>query len=98
MRTNKSLPIGRTSPVSSAIFRAARLLIFGFIGWLWFFWADNLSWKAVSLVAVLTLTALCGTTWYALHVRAESRRRAALTRYAEREQAKRTEKIHPNLP
>jgi membrane protein YdbS with pleckstrin-like domain len=90
MKTNKPARSGRMSPVWSAVVRAVRLLSFGFIGWLWFIWADDSAWKAVSLVAVLALAALVGITWYLSRARADRRWRAALDRYAEREQAKRT--------
>jgi 4-amino-4-deoxy-L-arabinose transferase-like glycosyltransferase len=90
------------SLVLSAVFRAARLLFIGFIGWLWFMSAGDSAWKTVSLAAVVAVAALVGIPWYlararvdrerqvAMDVRAERRWRAALNRYAEREQAKRT--------
>jgi hypothetical protein len=74
----------------SAVFRAVRLLLFGFFGWLWFVSAADSPWKAVSLAAVVALAALAGITWYLSRVRAERRWRAALDAYAEKEQAKRT--------
>jgi hypothetical protein len=80
----------RTSLAWSAVFRAARLLIFGLIGWLWFFSAADSAWRAVSLVAALALAALVGVTWWLSRARAERRQRAALDAYAEKEQAKRT--------
>jgi hypothetical protein len=66
------------------------LFIFGFIGWLQFFSADHSPLRAVSLVAVLVLAVLVGSTWYLFHVLADRRWRAVLDRYAEQEQAKRT--------
>ena len=92
MATNATAHPWRTSPAWSAAFRAARLFIFGFIGWLWFLSADESAWRDVALVAVLALAALVGITWYAFRARADRRWRAALDRYAEQELAKRT---HP---
>jgi hypothetical protein len=89
MKTTAVAHTRRTSLAWSAVSRAARLLIFGFIGWLWFLSADNSAWKAVPLVAVLGLAALVGITWYLSHARAERRWRAALDRYVQQEQAKR---------
>jgi hypothetical protein len=102
MTSNETAGSRAMSLVWSAGYRAARLLIFGLIGWLWFVSADDSPWKAVSLAAVLTLAALVGITWYlscaraqrlrraGLDAYAEQRWRAALDVYAEREQAKRT--------
>jgi hypothetical protein len=90
MRTNATASPWRTSLAWSAVARAARLSIFGFIGWFWFLSADHSAWKAVALVAVLGLAALVGITWYASRARADRRWRAALDRYAKRELAKRT--------
>jgi hypothetical protein len=78
------------SPVWSAVFRAARLFSFGFIGWLWFVSADDSAWNAVSLAAVLALATLVGITWFVSRARAERRWRAALDRHTEQEQSKRT--------
>jgi hypothetical protein len=91
----KSTVIARSrgrSLVWSAVFRAVRLLIFGFIGWLWFVSAaDDSTWKAISLVVVLALAALVGITWYLSHARFERQWQAALDdAYAKQEQAKRT--------
>jgi hypothetical protein len=80
----------RTSLAWSAVFRAARLAIFGFMGWLWFSSADDSAWKAVSLVTALALAALIGITWFLACARAQRRWRAELDRYAELEEAKRT--------
>jgi hypothetical protein len=76
--------------VWSATFRAARVLIFGLIGWLLFVSAADSAWRAVSLVVVLALAALVGVTWYLSRARAERRLRAAWDAYAELELAKRT--------
>jgi hypothetical protein len=82
----------RMSPAWSAVFRAARLLGFGFLGWLWFVSPDDSAWKIVSLVAVPALAALVGVTWFLSRARADRRWRAALDRYAQQELAKGT---HP---
>jgi carbon storage regulator CsrA len=60
------------------------------IGWLLFVSAIGSAWRAVSLAAVLALAALVGITWYLSRASAESRWRAALDAYAEKELAKRT--------
>jgi len=91
MTTNATAHSWRTSLAWSAVFRAAGLFIFGFIGWLWFFAADDAAWKAVSLVAVLVLAALVGSAWYLPRARAERRWRSALDCYAKQEQAKRSD-------
>jgi hypothetical protein len=90
MRTNASTHPGQMSLAWSAVSRAARLSIFGLIGWLWFLSADDSARKAVPLVAVLGLAALVGITWYASRARADRRWRAALDRYAQQELAKGT--------
>jgi hypothetical protein len=90
MKTNRTSWSLWSSPAWSAVFRAARLLSFGLIGWLWFVPVDGSNWRAVSLAAVLALAALVGITWYLSRVRAERRWRAVLDAYAKREQAKRT--------
>jgi 4-amino-4-deoxy-L-arabinose transferase-like glycosyltransferase len=94
MTTNETARSRRTSLAWSAVSRAARLLIFGFIGWFWFVWAADFAWKAVSLAAVLAVAALVSITWYVSRARAraqaERRWRAALDAYAEKELAKRT--------
>jgi hypothetical protein len=89
MTTNVTAHPRRTSLARSAIFRAARLSIFGFIGWFWFLSSDS-AWRTISLVAVLGLAALVGITWYASRARADRRWRAALDRYAEQQQVKST--------
>jgi hypothetical protein len=89
MKINALARSGQMSLAWSAVFRAARLLIFGLIGWLLFVAAANSAWRAVSLAAVLALAALVGITWYLSRVRAEWRWRAALDAHANREQAKR---------
>jgi hypothetical protein len=73
----------------SAVYRVSGLLIFGYIGWLWFLSSGGSARRAVSLIAVLALAALVGITWYLAAARAERRWRAALDRYAEKEAAKR---------
>jgi hypothetical protein len=70
-----------------AAFAIAGLTIVGSAGWLWFFSAADSTWGAVPLVGVV---ALAGITWCVSHARADRRWRAALDRYAEQEQAKRT--------
>ena len=90
MTTNETAPSREMSLAWSAVFRAARLLVFGLVGWLWFVSAADSDWRAASLTAVLALAALAGITWYLSRVRAERRWRAALDVYAKQEQAKRT--------
>ncbi len=90
MKTTAIAHTRRTFLAWSAVARAARLSIFGFIGWLWFLSADDSAWKAVPLAAVLGLAALVGITWYASRARADRRWRAAVDRYAQQEQAKGT--------
>jgi hypothetical protein len=90
MTTNETARSRGMSLVGSAVFRAARLLLFGLIGWLWFVSAADSAWRAVSLAAVLALAALVGITWYLSRVRADVRWRAALDAYAKQEQVKRT--------
>jgi carbon storage regulator len=90
MKINEPVRSPGMSLVWSAVYRAVRLFIFGFIGWLWFVSADDSAWRAVSLAAVLALAALVGITWYLSRARGERLWRAALDAYAEKEQAKRT--------
>jgi uncharacterized membrane protein YqjE len=90
MTTNETARSRGISLVGTAVFRAARLLIFGLIGWLLFISAADSAWRAVALAAVLALAALVGVTWYLSRARAERRWRAALDAYAIKEQAKRT--------
>jgi hypothetical protein len=80
----------RTSLAWSAVFRAARLLAFGFLGWVALSSTYDPALKAVSLIAVLGVAATVSVTWYLSRARAERRWRAAWNRLAEREQAKRT--------
>jgi hypothetical protein len=82
MTTNATTPPWQAPLAWSAVCRAARLPIFGFVGWLWFHPADDSAWGADSLVAVLALAALVGITWYLSRARAERRWWAALDRYA----------------
>ena len=90
MKANETARSRRMSLGWSTVFRDARLLIFGLIGWLWFVSAADSAWRAVALAAVLALAALVGITWYLSRARAERRWRAALDAYAKQEQAKRT--------
>ena len=92
MTTNATAHPRQASPAWPAGSRAARLLSFGLLGWLWFFAADDSAWRDVALVAALGFAALVGITWYLSHARAERRWRAALDRYAELQHARRT---HP---
>jgi hypothetical protein len=74
----------RTSLAWSAIFRAARLLAFGFLGWGSLSSADDPSLKAVSLIAVLGLATIVSVTWYLSRARAERRWQAAVARPSSR--------------
>jgi hypothetical protein len=80
----------RTSPASSAVFRAVGLSNLGFIGWPWFVSADDSAWKADLLVAAVALAAVVGSMWGLRSDRAARRWRAALDRYAEQDEAVRT--------
>ena len=91
MRTNAADHSRRTSLAWSAAFRAAGLSLFGLFAWLLLDAADGPAWRAVSLVAILALAALVGVAWYLPRARDEGRWRAALDRYADQEQAKRSE-------
>jgi hypothetical protein len=97
MMTNEMARSRGMSLVWSAVFRAARLFLFGLIGWLWFVSADS-TWSAVSLAAILALAALVGIAWYLSRARAERRWRAVWDAYAKQEQAKEedllTEELH----
>jgi hypothetical protein len=88
MATNTLTHSRRTSLAWSAVFRAARLLTFGFLGWVWLLSADDPSpsLKAVSLIAVLGLATTVSVSWYLSRARAERRWRAAWNRYAGEEQ------------
>jgi hypothetical protein len=77
--------------VWSALGRTARLSIFGFVGWFWFFSGNDSAGRAVALVAALVFAALSGVMWYASRARAARRWRSALDRYATRELAKRAD-------
>ena len=88
MQTNAAAHTWQKSLAWSAVFRAAGLSIFGFIGWLGFSSANDSAWKAGSLVAVLALAVLVGVGSCLPRARTERRWRAALDLYAEREQAK----------
>jgi 4-amino-4-deoxy-L-arabinose transferase-like glycosyltransferase len=103
MPTNQTARSQEKSLAWSAVFRAVRLLIFGFIGWIWFMSANDSTWKAVSLAAVLAVAMLVGVPWYLMRAhakewraaqddRVDRRWRAALDAFAEKEQeqAKRT--------
>ncbi len=89
MTTKEAARSRGMSLVWSTVFRAARLLILGLFGWLWFASTAGSAWRAVSLAAILALAALAGITWYLSRARAERRWRAALDAYANQEQAKR---------
>src|SRR5271166_5779271 len=78
----------QTALAWSAVLRAVGLSIVGFIGWLCFSSAGGAPWKAVSLVVILAVAAVAGVAWYLPRARTERRWRAALHRYAAREQAK----------
>ncbi len=80
----------QTTPALSAVFRAVGLSTLGFIGWPWFVPADSTAWKPDSLVAAVALAAVVGIMWCLRRDRASRRWRAALERYAEQEEAKRT--------
>jgi hypothetical protein len=75
----------RTPLAWSAVFRAARLLAFGFLGWVSLPSAADPSLKSVSLIAVLVLATTVSVTWYLSRARAERRWRTALDRYAGQE-------------
>lgn len=90
MTTNATTRARQASLAWSAVRRASRLSIFGFIGWLGFLSSDDSAWRTVSLVAVLGLAALVAITWYASRARADRRWRAAVDQYARQDQAKGT--------
>ena len=77
----------RTSLAWSAVFRAARLLAFGFLGWVSLSSKDDPSLKTVSMIAVLGLATTVSVTWYLSRARAECHRWAAWNHHAEAEQA-----------
>jgi hypothetical protein len=78
MATNPMTHPRRTSLARSAVFRAARLLAFGLLGWVSFSSADDPSLKAVSLIAVLGVATTVSVTWYLSRARAERRWRTAV--------------------
>jgi hypothetical protein len=92
----------RTFLIRSAVSRAARLSIFGLIGWTLFLSSSDVACKAVLVGAVFGLAVLVGVTWYSSRARARGRAdrrwRIALDHYAQKEldrylkqaQAKRT--------
>ncbi len=90
MTTNTMAHPWRAPLAWSAVFRPARWLTFGLLGWPWLFWADHLAHRDASLSAILALAALAGMTWHASRARTDRRWRAAWDRYAKREEAKRT--------
>jgi hypothetical protein len=90
MMMNATAHSWRSSLAWSALSRAARLLAFGFLGWLWLFPLVDSAGRAAFLVTVLTLAGLIGSIWYLARARAESRWRAALDRYAQQELARET--------
>jgi hypothetical protein len=90
MATNTMTHPRRTSLAWSAVFRAARLLAFGLLGWVSLSSADDPSLKAVSLIAVLGLATTVSVTWYLSRARADRRWRSAWDRFSQQELAKRT--------
>jgi 4-amino-4-deoxy-L-arabinose transferase-like glycosyltransferase len=102
MTTNRIARSEEITLIWLAVSRAGRLMTFGTIGWLWFMSASDSAWRGVSFIAVPVVATLVAIPWYlararanrerraALDVRADRRWRAALDRYAEQEQAKRT--------
>lgn len=87
MMMNATAHSWRFSLAWSALSRAARLLAFGFLGWFWLFPRVDSAGRAAALVAILTLAGLVSGTSYLARARAESRWRAALDRYANRDLA-----------
>jgi hypothetical protein len=85
MQTNQTDHSRLMSLVSSSAFWTAALLFAGLLGGLWVGQADDPTWQAVPLVAVLGLTAVAGVTWQRSRARARRRWDAALDAYAERE-------------
>ena len=85
MTSNQIARSRRSSVFWSAISRAARLLFFGLVGWIWCVAAADTAWRAVSLAAILALAALVAVTWYLSRVLAERMSPAAPDGYAERE-------------
>jgi hypothetical protein len=79
----------RTFLIWSAMTRAARLTVFGFIGGILLLSSENLACKAALLGAVVGLAVLVGVTWYVSrsHARAlaDRRWRAAVDHYAQKE-------------
>jgi len=86
MATNANTQSWQASLARSAVCRASRLLFFGFSGWLWFLSSDDSAWRTDSLVAVLALAAVVGITWFLSRALVNRRWRAALDRYAEKQQ------------
>ena len=84
MTTNQTARSQEMSLAWSVVLRVVRLLIFGFIAWLWFMSANDAAWKAVSLAAVLALAALVGVPWYLARARVKQGRQAALDARMER--------------
>ena len=89
MRTNQETSSRWLLLARPAALGIAGLSVVGSIVWPWFFSADDVSRRVVSLVAVTVLAALLGLTWYVSLARADRRWRAALDRYAEQEEARR---------
>ena len=91
MKTTVVIQNWRTFLDWSAVSRAARLSIFGLVGWFWFLSSDNSAWNAIVPGAVLGLAVLVAVTWYAARAwfasraLADRRWRAALDHYAQRE-------------
>jgi hypothetical protein len=85
MKTNQAGHSPLMSLISSALSWAAAVLIAGLVGGLGFVLADDSTWKAVPLAAVLAVTAIVGITWQQSRAHARRRLQAALAAYAERE-------------
>jgi O-antigen/teichoic acid export membrane protein len=79
----------RTFLIWSAMTRAARLTVFGFIGGTLLFLSEDLACKAVVLGAVIGLAVLASVTFYVSRSRARDRAdrrwRAAVDHYAQKE-------------
>ena len=89
MKTNETARSRGGSLVWSAVFRPARVFLFGLIGWLCFVSAADSAWRGVSLTAIVALAALVSITWFLSRARAERRWRAAMDTYVEKEEARR---------
>jgi hypothetical protein len=90
MRTNAVARPWRTSPVSSAVLAAVGSSIVVFIAWVWLVPEDDPARRVKALVAAVALAAFVGGMGCLRRARAARRWRAALNRYSEQEEAKRT--------